>query len=301
MIRPGVFHKLRLLVAAGSVGVLLLALPAAAAFGQTSDFDDWQGFKPGSWCEIRTTVETMDALGTTVAAKSTSITQTELASIAKDSVTLRVNEGTIEYAGKRFPTPAATLVLRPYGQQENEKATVAEQGKVEIELGGEKHQCRTVKVQLAGETGKREVVNVFRDAAVQSPLRRVVTAFDKNAEEKVVSTTTTEALTLDGAVPVGERMLRTVCYRVVYRNHKLSTTALVDKSADVPGQLVRAEVVERGPDGTLLRRITQELLDYEVKSEAVPSTEIGRARERREARQDRREERRIRRSPSDDR
>lgn len=300
MTQSRVFLGLRLLLAACWTGAVLLVLPAAG-FGQTSDFDDWQGFKPGSWCEIRTTVETMDALGTAVAAKSTAITQTELVGAAKDSITLRVKEGTIEYAGKRFPTPAATLVLRPYGQQENEKSSVAEQGKTDFDLGGQKIPCQTVKVQLSGENGKREVVNVFRDAAVHAPLRRVVTVFDKDAAEKVVSTTTTEALTLDAAVPVGERMLRTVHYRVLYRNHKLATTALVDKSADVPGQLVRAVIVEREPDGKLLRRVTQELLDYEVQTAALPSTEIGRGRERREARQDRRDDRRNRRTPNDDR
>jgi hypothetical protein len=83
-----------------------------------------------------------------------------------------------------------------------------------------------------------------------------------DAQGSVTNTTTTEAVSFDGAVRVNEGMLRTVHYRVLYRNHKLSSTALVDKTADVPGQVVRSTIVEREPDGRLVRHITQELVDY---------------------------------------
>jgi hypothetical protein len=272
---------------------------AAAAFlsilsdfarGQTVEFDDWQGFKEGSWCEIRTTVETIDKQGA-VDSRGTTTARMILGAVTKDAVTLNVAEGTVEYAGKPFPTPASTLVLRQYGQSESDEISVAEQPKVSFELGEKKFECRSIKAVLTGEKGNREVVTLFVDASVNSPMRRIAKSFD--ADGKLVDTTTTEVVSMESAVHVRDRPRPAIHYRVVYRNHKVSSTTFVVKCAEVPGQVVRATVVERGADGKLVRFTSQELVDFYVPTDNVQGTEIGgRPRDRRE---DRREDRRNRR------
>jgi hypothetical protein len=290
-LRVGIALRLRAIAAVISSSVMLLAWPAASVFAQSSEFDDWQGFKPGSWSEVRTITEGIDPAGTSVASRSVSVTRKILVNVDKDSVTLRVEKWKVDPDGAETLSPAATLVLRPYGRQDDEKVVEGKPEAVEIEVGGQKFAGRSVKAQLSSENGSRDVLTTFRDEAVHAPLRRVVTVYE--ADGKVRDTTTTEAVSVDGFATVAQRAVPTTHYRVVYQNHKLTSTSLVDKSVDVPGQVVRATIAEREASGTLRRFVTQELVGFHVARDEVSTREAGsRRRERIEARRERREIRR---------
>jgi hypothetical protein len=148
----------RIIRAALFAAIAWFSIPAGVARSQSSDFDDWQGFKPGSWCELRTTVEAMDPQGATVASKSTAIAQSR--SRQPDNA----RRGSDDRARRKDFNACGTRALHP--GRRNEQISLAEQPKVEIELGGEV-QCRRMKAQLTGENETREAIR-FRDA-VHSP------------------------------------------------------------------------------------------------------------------------------------
>lgn len=270
----------------------LFVLPAPVQ-AQSVEFDDWANFKPGSWCKLRTTTQTMNEQGEVVS-ESVSTAHYELAEFTGDAVKLDVAKGTVEYEGKTFPTPAATLVVRQYGQSQVDKIEIVEQPKVKLEVGIDKVECRSVKALLSGSDGSREVVTLFRDAAVSFPLRRVVRTFDAKGES--IDTTTTDAWAMNVPHRVGNELLPTTHYRTLYRNHKLSSTAVSIKSAEVPGQLVHATIAERDASDRLLRYTVQELISYGGPDKPTRATMVSdRAKERRQAREERHERREIRR------
>jgi hypothetical protein len=271
---------------------MLFAGPVATAFAQTSDFEDWQGFKAGSWSEVRTTVESMDSQGTSVASKSVSVTRTTLDRVGANSVTLRLQTMRIESNGTQVHAPAAMLELRPYGQQENEKLAHGQPEKAVIDVGGQRIEGNRLTAKLTSDHGSRDIVSTFRDGALHAPIRRVVTVYE--ADGKVRDTTTTEAVAIEGFATVAQRVVPTTHYRVAYKNHKLTSTSLVDKSVEVPGQLVRGTIAERETNGPLLRFVTQELVGFHA---IKPEVSVREVKTRREIRRDRREGRQLRRSP----
>ncbi len=264
--------------------VVVVATLPAVVWGQSSEFDDWRGFEDGSWSEVRTVSETLDEQGTVVST-STSSARLTLARSTDGEVTLEVGEGTVEYAGKTFPTPAAKLVLRPYGETDGEKVTIVDTS----EAGLNNLDGRNLKAVIAGGDGTREVTSVFRNASTALPARRIVKTFDSQGES--ISTTTTDEFAANVPYPVGGGIRPTTYYGTLYRNHKLSSTAVVAKSSDVPGHLVHATTVERDASGRIFRRTSQELVDYQ----ATPKTRGATIGERIQDRRERRDERRGRR------
>ena len=280
------------------------ALPTAAP-AQSTDIEDWRGFAAGSWVALRTTSETLDEQGQVVS-QSTSTIEYRVERASAEEIVLDVAEGVVEYGGKQFPTPAAKLVLRPFGQADDEKVTEvddpddedaddedadatkpAAESKPTAE--SKRPRRRTVKAILASDTGKREVTAEFRGASADSPVRRVVKTFDTTGEP--IATSTTDVWVENVRFPLRGRRSITY-YRTHYRNHKLSSTSVVAKSNDVPGQLVSAITVERDASGRVVRRNEQVVVAYEVAKEST----IGMAFEQYRSRRDlRREERRSRR------
>lgn len=283
--------------------VFALALGCAsppAAQAQSTDIEDWRGFAAGSWVALRTTSETLDEQGQVVS-QSTSTIEYRVERASADEIVLDVAEGVVEYGGKQFPTPAAKLVLRPFGQADDEKVTevddpddeVADTTKPAAEskpaAEAKPPRRRTVKAILASDTGKREVTAEFRGASADSPVRRVVKTFDAAGEP--IATSTTDVWVENVRFPLRGRRSVTY-YRTHYRNHKLSSTSVVAKSNDVPGQLVSAITVERDASGRVVRRNEQVVVAYEVAKEST----LGMAFEQYRSRRDlRREERRSRR------
>jgi hypothetical protein len=286
---------LRGLMLSAAVWLVLLHAPVRA---QSVEFDDWANFKPGSWCKLRTTTQTLNEQGDIVS-ESVSTAHYQLAEATGDVVKLDIAPGTVEYEGKQFPTPAATLVVRQYGQTQAGKVEIVEQPKQKLEVGIDRVECRSVKAVLSDSNGSREVVTLFRDAAVNFPVRRVVRTFDAKGES--IDTTTTDAWAMNVPHRVGNELLPTTHYRTLYRNHKLSSTAVSIKSASVPGQLVHSTIAERDASDRLLRYTVQELVSYGGPDKPTRATMISertvgeRAKERREAREERQERRDIRR------
>lgn len=281
---------LRDLILSAVACLLVFHAPVQA---QTVEFDDWAGFKPGSWCELRTTTKTMNEQGDVVS-ESVSTARYQLADFTGDVVKLNIAKGTVEYEGKVFPTPAATLIVRQYGQAQADKIEIVEQPKEKLEVGIDKVECRSVKALLSGSDGSREVVTLFRDAAITFPVRRVVRTFDAKGDS--IDTTTTDAWAMNVPHRVGNELLPTTHYRTLYRNHKLSSTAVSIKSAEVPGQLVHSTIAERDASDRLLRYTVQELVSYGGPDKPTRATMVSdRAKERREAREERHERREIRR------
>jgi hypothetical protein len=275
--------------------VACLFVVSAAAQAQSVEFDDWANFKPGSWSKLRTTTQTLNEQGDVVS-ESVSTAHYQLAEVTGDLVKLDIAKGTVEYEGKQFPTPAATLVVRQYGQTQADKIEIVEQPKEKLEVGIDRVECRSVKALLSDANGSREVVTLFRDAAVTIPVRRVVRTFDSKGES--IDTTTTDAWAMNVPHRLGNELLPTTHYRTLYRNHKLSSTAVSIKSAAVPGQLVHSTIAERDASDRLLRYTVQELVSYggpdrPTRATMISERTIGeRAKERREAREERQEQRR---------
>jgi hypothetical protein len=270
----------------------MLSFAPRLLVAQSHDFDDWQGFAPGSWCKIRTISETLDDKGAVVGT-TTSTTSFKLERVEEDAVTVDVLEGTVEYAGKTFSTPAAKLVLRPFGRSEKEKIDFDEQptdAKPDEAEQGDSD--RSVKAVITGDEGKREVTAVFRDASLRLPVRRIVKSFDAKGEP--VATTTTDLFVPNVPFPVRRGFRSTTYYRTHYRNHKLTSTTVVAKSTDVPGQLLYANAIERDASGRVFRRTSQELIEYyAVKQPAEGISYNVPPKQRRQERRERRQENRL--------
>jgi hypothetical protein len=100
-------------------------LSAAPAHAQSREFDDWVRFPAGSWCEFRTRTESLGEQGR-VTNETTTLTRVTVAANDGKTVRLRLESGSVEFSGKRFPTPATEIVLRPHGQSDQEQVAVAE-------------------------------------------------------------------------------------------------------------------------------------------------------------------------------
>jgi hypothetical protein len=80
--------------------------------------------------------------------------------------------------------------------------------------------------------------------------------------------------------------------RTIYKNQKLNSTTMTVSSPDVPGQVVSVSTNEQDASGKLQRRVTQELVDFNVVTKDTPGTAVRtRIKQRREERRNRAAER----------
>ncbi|MEX2188490.1 MAG: hypothetical protein WD875_16900 [Pirellulales bacterium] len=282
MVRPAMRLVRRAFFVVAAVG----AMSTASVRAQSSEFDDWRRFEDGSWCEIRTISETLDEQGEVVST-TTSTALFTLAHATDDEVTLDLAAGTVEYGGKSFAVPAAKLVLHPFGRSEGEKITIVDLP-VQSTAGAENVAGRSLKAVIAGDEGTREITTVFRNASARLPERRIVKTFDAKGDS--VSTSTTDEYLANFPYPARNGLRSTTYYGTLYRNHKVSSTAIVAKSADVPGQLVSATTIERDASGRIFRRTSQELVDYYAVPKPRGATIGERIKDRRDDRRERRDE-----------
>jgi hypothetical protein len=258
---------------------------ASQARAQSREFDDWARFKPGSWCELRTKSQTVSPQGA-VASESVAQSTISVVDVSEKAVTLRIASGMTQYEGKSFPTPETVLVLRPHGQTDQEKLEVSELPKANVRVGDVDFACRVRQAELTGPQGKRIVTTSFRDAAPQSPLRRIEKLLDENGD--TVHTTTTEVIALDMPYPFAEKIQPVSFVRTIYKNQKLNSTTVTVSSADVPGQIVSMSSNEQDANGKLQRRVTQELIDFNVATKDTIGTAVRtRIKQRREERRNR--------------
>ena len=240
----------------------------------------WARFPLGSWTLSRVTTESYDARG--VATTSVEEFRNVLKSADDAGYTLSV-ERIVQAGGQRLLKPPAEQTFGLSGERGTEKVESTQTlGESELSLNGRKVPCEVRQAVLIDSEQKRRTVKVLFSPEVRPhALRR---------EWQIVGNEGTIESTFETVVSVGlpypvVGKLRAAAFRHATQKQGALTKESVEVICDeVPGGVVSLWSKDLDAEGKLIRRTTQELVNYDVVEQAPPVSPARTRLERKRAR-----------------
>ena len=259
---------------------LMLSGSMAAAEGLRREHHSWGRFAPGAWQTTRVTSETFDDRGAVIRTTVTDTTTTLLAA-SPDHYTVKV-ESTVEVLGKRIEAPPQ-IVKRTYDDMPFDTSTatrIADQ--VDVSVDNQQFPCAVL--ETVAQTAVQTVTSRTYYCRETRPfsLRRDVTVVQPGMATPK-SETSTFVVAMDMPHKVLGQTYAASHIKTVHKQHGNTMVSVSVHVYDLPGGLVSQSSKELDSTGRMIRRSTQELVDYganapsEVKVEAEGTLRMGQA------------------------
>jgi hypothetical protein len=228
----------------------------------------WAKFPPGSWARNRITKETYDARG--VATTSAEEIRTILKATSGASYTLTV-ERSVNVGNRQFVLEAHEQTFGLSGEKDQEKVeSVTTLGDSELVINGRKIPCEVRQAVMNGEGAKRTTLKVFYSADVTPHALRREWSVGQTPQAPA-ATTVEEVISVGLPYPVAGQLRAAAFVHTLQKLASQTKESMEVTCDEVPGGIVAQWSKELDADGKLVRRTTQELIDFGVRQ---PSTVI---------------------------
>jgi ribosomal protein L36 len=183
-----------------------------------------------------------------------------LLSVDKDSITLNV-EVIVEVASKQFRSEPQIIKQGFHGEIICEDMKIKEPKAGQVTIEGQKIPCKILQLECPGPTNKT-VTNVYYSPKVAPYVLKRESVTSDREGKNVLSTTTSEVVALDMPCKVGAEIKSSAVVWVVCKHPKGTITTQAITSTAVPGGIVSHWSKELGKNCRVVRRSTQELVEY---------------------------------------
>ena len=230
----------------------------------TAQEHPWTRFLPGSWVRTQTVTIT-DYQGRKVL--NVSETKTILESVDKDSLTLK-SISMVNVGGRSVEKPPETETLDFYSERVIEGTTIEQRPSTTLTVDKQLIPCEVRSYVLLTEETKQRTTVWYSTQIHPYILRveRVLTtaATDKNPEERILSSSTTELRETDALRPLRLRRSREgkYTYQTITKTGDMTTETVTKGSRLITGGLDNQIVREFDRDGKVIRTTETRMINY---------------------------------------
>jgi hypothetical protein len=235
----------------------------------------WGKFEPGAWKRIHVVTEIFgeqDAVATT----NLSDSKITLFDIDEDSLTLET-QVCVEIAGKKFDSDPQLVKQGFHGETLSPNLKLVESAAGQLEVEDRKIPCQVLKLESANGTSKTSTTIYFSAVVAPNILKRESKTTDTEGKN-VLSETTATLVSLDMPYQIQGQIRMVSHLKTVQKSPKGTVVTLAVLSPEIPGGIITLSSKELDANGRLVRRSTQELIDFGSEPEKERSGLFGRKR-----------------------
>jgi hypothetical protein len=235
----------------------------------------WGKFEPGAWKRIHVVAETFNEQGT-VASTNLSDSKITLYDIDDESLTLET-QVCVEIAGKRFDSEPQLVKQGFHGETLSPNLKLKESIAGQLEIEERKIPCQVLKFESTNGTGKTTTTIYYSATVAPNILKRESKTTDLEGKTALSETTAT-LLSLDMPALIQGEIRMVSHLKTVQKSPKGTVITLAVICPEIPGGIISHSSKELDANGRLVRRSTQELIDYGSEPEKDRSGIFGRKR-----------------------
>jgi hypothetical protein len=235
----------------------------------------WGKFEPGAWKRIHVVTEIFGEQDV-VATTNLSDSKITLFDIDEDSLTLET-QVCVEIAGKKFDSDPQLVKQGFHGETLSPNLKLVDSAAGQLEVEDRKIPCQVLKLESSNGTSKTSTTIYFSATVAPNILKRESKTTDAEGKN-VLSETTATLVSLDMPYQIQGQIRMVSHLKTVQKSPKGMVVTLAVLSPEIPGGIITLSSKEHDANGRLVRRSTQELIDFGSEPEKERSGLFGRKR-----------------------